>query len=267
MKLTINGAEAFVSTGGRAFDPQGEVLLFIHGSGQSHLTWLLQARFMANRGYQVLAPDLPGHGHSQGEPLNRIQDMADWCQALLEALGVGSATVIGHSQGCLIGVELARRHPASVSKLALIAGALAIPVNDWLVTNARDKTDRAIAAMMDWGFGLPGDFHDNTVPGMSHVNFGSALMRANAQGALFADLSACQAYDEGEAAAASLTCPSICILAEKDKMTPAKAGRAMAAAVKAQDCLIVPGAGHMLPAEEPKAVNAALRAFFNPVAH
>lgn len=267
MKLTVNGASAFVSTGGRSFDPQGEVLLFIHGSGQSHLTWLLQARFLANRGYQVLAPDLPGHGHSEGAPLSSIQDMADWCQALLEAAGVGTATVIGHSQGCLVGLELARRHPASVAKLALIAGAMAIPVNDWLVTNARDKTDRAIGAMMEWGFGLPGDFHANTVPGMSHVNFGTALMRGNARDALYADLSACQAYDEGQSAAASLTCPSLCILAERDKMTPMKAGKAMAAALKSQDCVIVPGAGHMLPAEEPQAVNAALRGFFNPVAH
>ncbi len=262
MRHTLNGAEVFCTTGGREFDPKGQVLLFIHGSGQSHLTWLLQARFFANRGYQVLAPDLPGHGHSDGPALSDIAAMADWCQDLLAALGVEQATVVGHSQGCLVGLELARRHPGSVAKLAMIAGALAIPVNDWLVNNARDNQDKAIAAMMAWGFGLPGAFHDNSVPGMSHVNFGTSLMRANATGTLHADLSACQAYDQGEEAAALVACPVLCILAEKDKMTPIKAGRAMADALNAETIVEVPGAGHMLPAEEPKAVNQALRAFF-----
>ncbi len=261
MKLTLNGRGVFCTTGGRDFDPKGQVLVFLHGSGQSHLTWLLQARFFANRGYQVLAPDFPDHGHSEGPALTTIADMADWCQELLVSLGVEQATIVGHSQGCLVGLELARRHPGSVAKMALIAGALAIPVNDWLVNNARDNQDRAIAAMMEWGFGVPGAFHDNSVPGMSHVNFGTSLMRSNAPGALFADLSACQAYDQGEEAAALVTCPVLCILAEKDKMTPMKAGRAMAHALNAEDCIVVPGAGHMLPAEEPKAVNTALRSF------
>lgn len=262
MKLTLNGAQVFCTTGGRDFDPKGQVLLFLHGSGQNHLTWLLQARFFANRGFQVLAPDLPGHGHSDGPALTDIASMADWCQDLLASLGVEQATVIGHSQGCLVALELARRLPGSVAKLAMISGALAIPVNDWLVNNARDNQDKAIAAMMTWGFGMPGAFHDNSVPGMSHVNFGTSLMRANAEGALYADLSACQSYDLGEEAAALVTCPVLCILAEKDKMTPAKAGRAMANALNAVACVEVPGAGHMLPAEEPKAVNQALRSFF-----
>jgi len=49
MRLTVQNQKTFVSTGGRAFDAKGEVLLFIHGSGQSHLSWVLQGRFFANR--------------------------------------------------------------------------------------------------------------------------------------------------------------------------------------------------------------------------
>ena len=46
MHLSYNNDDIFVSTGGRAFDASGEVLLFIHGSGQSHLTFLQQGRFL-----------------------------------------------------------------------------------------------------------------------------------------------------------------------------------------------------------------------------
>ena len=67
MRCQVRGADTFFSTGGRAFDADAPVLFFIHGSGQSHLTWLLQSRFFANRGWSVLAPDLPGHYISGGD--------------------------------------------------------------------------------------------------------------------------------------------------------------------------------------------------------
>ena len=56
MHLSYNNDDIFVSTGGRAFDASGEVLLFIHGSGQSHLTFLQQGRFFANRDWQSVKP-------------------------------------------------------------------------------------------------------------------------------------------------------------------------------------------------------------------
>ena len=52
MRITLNNTEIFASTGGRDFDPAGNVVLFIHGSGQSHLGFMLQHRFFANRGWQ-----------------------------------------------------------------------------------------------------------------------------------------------------------------------------------------------------------------------
>ena len=107
--------------------------MFIHGSGQSHLTWVLQTRYFAHRGFAVLAPDLPGHGLSGGAPLTSIGDMADWIDGLLASLGVAQATLVGHSQGVLVALETASRHPERVAALTLIAGAMAIPVNDALI--------------------------------------------------------------------------------------------------------------------------------------
>ena len=49
MRYQVRGADTFVSTGGREFDADAPVLFFIHGSGQSHLTWLLQSRFCQSR--------------------------------------------------------------------------------------------------------------------------------------------------------------------------------------------------------------------------
>ena len=68
MKHLLDGASIHIATGGLDFDPAKPVLVFIHGSGQSHLTWVLQTRYFAHRGFAVLAPDLPGHGLSGGAP-------------------------------------------------------------------------------------------------------------------------------------------------------------------------------------------------------
>ena len=88
MKHELNSASIYIATGGLDFDAAKPVLVFIHGSGQSHLTWVLQTRYFAHRGFAVLAPDLPGHGLSGGAPLTSIGDMADWIDGLLASLGV-----------------------------------------------------------------------------------------------------------------------------------------------------------------------------------
>jgi pimeloyl-ACP methyl ester carboxylesterase len=262
MKVMVRGQEVFVSTGGRAFDASANVLLFLHGSGQSHLSFILQGRFFANRGWLVLTPDMPAHGLSGGAPLISIEDMADWVAELMDVLEVSSANVIGHSQGGLVGLELAARYVDKVKGLSQVATALAIPVNDALLGMAKDNEPAAIAAMTEWGHGRDGHMHNHTMPGQDHMNYGKQLMAANAAGTLFADLSACANYTGGAMAAAAITCPCQVILAQNDKMTPMKFGLKMAEALKVSGPVIVAGAGHMLPSERPVEVNKALSTFF-----
>ena len=85
MDLVVNGVEAFVGTGGRKFDPALPLVVFVHGAGLDHTVWALLARWFAHHGCGVLAPDLPGHGRSGGEPLASIGAIADWIAALIEA--------------------------------------------------------------------------------------------------------------------------------------------------------------------------------------
>ena len=169
MRLTVNNEETFVSTGGKPFDASGTVLLFIHGSGQSHLSWVLQARFFANRGWSVLAPDLPGHGLSGGEAITSVEGVADWCIDLLDTAGVETAIVIGHSQGGLVGLDLTSRHSGRVERLAIIASALAIPVTEGLLALAENDEQQAISAMVSNSHGGTGHRHDHTIDRKSVV--------------------------------------------------------------------------------------------------
>src|ERR1700694_3868613 len=105
MHLKVNGSDTFVATGGRDFDPALPAVVFLHGAGLDHTVWALLARWYAHRGHAVLAPDLPAHGRSGGEPLASIGAMADWTAALTVAAGVRNVRIIGHSIGALVALE------------------------------------------------------------------------------------------------------------------------------------------------------------------
>ena len=261
MRITLHNTEIFASTGGRDFDSTGNVVIFIHGSGQSHLGFMLQHRFFANRGWQCITPDMPGHGLSKGTAIKTVEAMADWYANFMQATGITEATLVGHSMGGLIELELASRYPHLVSKAAFISTALAIPVNDALVDLAATKESAAIAAMMDWGHGSSGHIHEHTMPGTSHMFYGKRLMASNTQGALHAGLAACNAYTNGPTAAAAITCPTLTIVCGQDRMTPRKAGLALNRALEGQ-LVEIPHSGHMSTTEQPFDVNKALRAFF-----
>lgn len=262
MYIDVRGAKTFVSTGGRDLNPDGRTLLFLHGSGQSHLTWMLQGRFFANRGWNVLAPDLPGHYLSAGDALTNIEDMADWSAEFLAAAGVSSAIIIGHSQGGLICLELARRHPQMVEKMAVIASAMAIPVNEALLDLAAKAEPKAARAMVSWSHGNEGHRFDHTMPGHSHLSYATNLMGQNDHGVLLTDLSACNNYADGADAAAAITCPTICVLAQKDRMVPAKFGKKLGEMLAHNEVHIIPAAGHFVHSEKSFETNILLRPFF-----
>ena len=110
MKLKVNGKEAYYTSSGREIDKNQPSIVFVHGSGLSHVTWVLQTRYFAFHGYNTIAVDLPGHGDSEGPPLKTIEEMADWVADLLTALGIEKASYVGHSQGGLVGLELSLIH-------------------------------------------------------------------------------------------------------------------------------------------------------------
>jgi pimeloyl-ACP methyl ester carboxylesterase len=128
MRLMVDSAEIFAGSGGRAHDRTQPLIVFLHGAGLDHSVWALLARWFAHRGWSVVAPDLPGHGRSEGEPLASIAAMADWTAKLIEACGAGKAMLVGHSMGSLIALETAARHGARVNAVALIGTAAAMPV-------------------------------------------------------------------------------------------------------------------------------------------
>jgi pimeloyl-ACP methyl ester carboxylesterase len=259
MQLTVNGIDTFVPTGGREFDVSQPTIVLLHGAGFDHTSWALHSRWFAHHGYGVLAPDLPGHGRSSGVPLPTIAGMADWTAALLDAAGVAKARLVGHSMGSLIALETAARHPTKVTALSLIGTAATMTVGPDLLKAAEANDHAAIDMVSIWGLGFAAELGGSLAPGL-WMHFGAERVLEQCRpGVLFSDLSACNAYQNGLPAAAKVTVPATLILGEHDMMTPAKAGKALAAALPNSRTVVLSGAGHMMMAERPDELLAALQ--------
>ncbi len=277
MWFDVNGRRAYAYTGGRSFDPAAPVVVFVHGAQHDHSVWILQSRYLAHHGRAVLAVDLPGHGRSTGPALETVEAMADWLLALLAAAGVAKAALVGHSMGSLIALETAARAPQLVEHLALLGVAIPMKVSDVLLNAARDHEPDAFAMINAWSHsslthrpGCPG-------PGFSIYWQNRRLMERQASGVLFNDFNACNAYDNGLAAADEVRCPVLVLSAAQDMMTPPKAARELLEHLRQASTRQVPeaggapappprvvsiaGSGHAMMAERPDRVLEALRDF------
>ena len=57
---------------GKVLIAKKNTIIFLHGSGLSHIVWSLAEQFFSNKNFNVLSLDLPGHGNSEG-PCLRLQ--------------------------------------------------------------------------------------------------------------------------------------------------------------------------------------------------
>jgi pimeloyl-ACP methyl ester carboxylesterase len=185
--------------------------------------------------------------------------MADWAAALLDAANVSEARLIGHSMGSLIALDAAARHPKRVTALSLIGTAAAMTVGPDLL-NAAEANDLAAIDMVSiWGLGYSAELGGSLAPGVWMHGGAQAILRRCQPGVLFNDLAACNSYQNALAAAAIVSAPTTLILGERDMMTPARAGKALAAAIPHSRTIVLPGAGHMLMNEHPDELLAALK--------
>lgn len=96
----------------------GAVVL-VHGITSSSLSWIRVAPVLAKR-LRVVAVDLKGHGDSDRPATGyRLEDQADEVSALIRALGLEEVTLMGHSWGGGISLEVATRRDLDIRRLVL----------------------------------------------------------------------------------------------------------------------------------------------------
>jgi pimeloyl-ACP methyl ester carboxylesterase len=264
MIVQVQGADAYCYTGGKPFNPAQPTAIFIHGAQNDHSVWCLQTRYFAHHGLNVLALDLPGHGRSKGKACTSVEAMAAWLLEVMDAVGVDKALMVGHSMGSLIALEASHMAPARVSQLALVGTTYPMKVSDALLETSKNNEQAAIDMVNI--FSHSSMAHKPSCPGPGFFVMGGArrlmqrMSQINPEQLFYTDFYACNAYANGEVAAAAVKCPVLFVFGAKDMMTPARSTKTLTGAI-AHGKTVMVDAGHSLMSEQPDAVLDALYGF------
>ncbi len=100
----------------------GPTVVLVHGLTDWHRTWAPITPLLAERGYRVVAVDLPGHGFSARPDVDYTLDWnAKLLGAFIDAIGIDRFAVLGHSYGGGVAQMLSLTHASRIDHLALIA--------------------------------------------------------------------------------------------------------------------------------------------------
>ena len=269
MYLQVNNVNTYCYTGGKPFDAAKPTVVFIHGVLNDHSVWILQSRYLAHHGWNVLAVDLPGHCKSEGEAPSSVEEAADFIGALLDAAGVQKAAVVGHRWGSLIALEAAARLQHRVSHLALVGTAFPMKVSPALIEASLNDPVKAMTMVNVFSRSTLSAPPSALGPGTWVYGAGMALGRrvlaSNTQVNVFhRGFVACDSYAGGEAAMQKLTCPVLFLLGAVDQMTTPKAAKGLIQTAQAAGKVhrvVSVLVGHHQMTEAPDATLFALRDF------
>jgi pimeloyl-ACP methyl ester carboxylesterase len=228
-------------------------VLLLHGAAGSHLSW--PAAFRRLEGYRVFAPDLPGHGRSNGPAYQSVAQYADHLVEFLTAAGLDQAALVGHSLGGLIALHLALNARERVSGLILLASGARLTLPSELLAAAyAGDLSTTITLLGRHAFG------HTASPRLIEM----LLRRLNEvrPAALYADLRAVEDYDALEQVGA-IRRPLLVVCAGEDSIAPPGCAHYLKARVPGARAVILPGAGHMLHLEQPAATLVLVRRFLD----
>ncbi len=130
---SFDGTKIFYSKEG-----QGPVLLFCYGLVCSKLHWAYQMEYFKQKGYTVVWFDYRGHHNSEiPKDIGKLtlENIAHDAQYLLEELKIENVTVLGHSMGVNVVLELYRRIPEKIQALVLANGSARAPLETMFRSN------------------------------------------------------------------------------------------------------------------------------------
>ena len=222
-------------------------VVFIHGAGGTHQNWLLQVGDLPQT--STFAPDLPGHGHSEGAGRDAIPAYADWLVAFLDVAGQDRAVLVGHSMGGAIALDVALRYPDRVAGLGLVATGARLRTAPGLLEMIQQDAEGAIRLISDWAFGPE-------IPEWMK-QLGQRQMAATSPDILYGDFLACDAFNlMGQLG--EITTPTSVICGTHDRLTPPKYSVYLRDEILEAELHLVEEAGHMVMVEKPVPVLKAL---------
>ncbi|MDA9664872.1 alpha/beta hydrolase [Candidatus Pelagibacter sp.] len=244
MIFELENKNVHASNAGQELDYKRETIIFLHGSGLTHIVWSLVEQFFSNKNFNVLSIDLPGHGNSEGPCLQTIEEIADWLEKVFIKLKLEKVILVGHSQGCLEMLEYSNKYKNRIKKLVFMGGSYKMPVNQDLIDLAENGDADAVKLMTKWCY-----------EGSKKFIGGNPIKRIiqsprDISEILGVDLVACNNYVNGSNAIKTIDCPTLFVFGALDKMCNLEAGKKFANMVNNSTTLVIDGCGHMIMIEK-----------------
>jgi pimeloyl-ACP methyl ester carboxylesterase len=238
----------------------GDAVLMVHGLGGTSNVWHAQ-RGVLVRSFRLICPDLEGSGRSPLTGALSIADFVGDLVALLDALGVESAHLVGHSMGTIVCQHLAVEYSDRAKTLALV-GPLTEPpegARKALRDRATVAREKGMAAIADIMLPISTSAETRASRPAAAAMVRELLMRQSADGYA----RTCEALAAARAAEVErIRCPTILITGDEDVVGPPAAVKRLAQRISGAKAVIVAGTGHWTPIEQPNAVNTALLNFY-----
>ena len=219
-----------------------------------HSVWTSSVRYFLRKNRDVLSIDLPGHGKSSGKLISSISDFSDQVFKLLDNNSVKKCSIVGHSMGSLIALEMASSQPHRVKSMSLIGTAYPMQVNDQLLEFAKSDVQKAIDILTFMGYSHQARIGRNKNPGIWMTESTRRLMQQSKKGVIYNDLLACSNFKGGLEKAKKVTAKVQLILGSNDYLTPTRKAVDLIDSFKNPDVKQIADSGHTLMAEDPNKV-------------
>ncbi|MBM3145089.1 MAG: alpha/beta fold hydrolase [Chloroflexi bacterium] len=255
-KIRINGIDIHYEITG-----EGQPLLLIHGLGSSTRDWEMQAPVFAKH-FKVIAFDARGHGRSDKPPGPYSLPMfADDAAALMRALDITPAHVVGISMGGMIAFQLAVDHPELIKSMVIANATPELVV--------RSFKERLIVWQREWivrliGMRKMGEvLGDRLFPKPEHAEIRKIFIERWAENdprAYLASMRALVGWSVMEHIE-TVEIPTLVIAADQD-YTGVSLKEAFVARMPNAKLLVIEDSRHATPAEKPEEFNQAVMDFF-----
>ena len=243
-------------------------ILFLHGFGSSLHTWDEVAAALEGE-FRVIRLDLPGFGLTGPDPTGDYSDTRSGVvlAALLDALGVSRAHVVGSSMGGRIAWRFAADHPARVERLVLMApDGFASPGLEY----GRAPKVGLLMQALPWTLprfmvkgGMAPAYGDPAVLTDALVERYHAMLVAPGVRRAVLDRMRQHILVPPEPILARIAAPTLLLWGERDAMVPATNAADYLRAMPDARALVLPGIGHVPMEEAPAQTAGALREFFS----
>lgn len=239
------------SAGRWPLDPGLPTVVFIHGSGGAGVLWRAQAEELAEE-MNTLALDLPGHGASGGEGMQRVEDYAARVHAFIASSGAPRPIPCGLSIGGAIVLQLLLDRPGAYAAGIVVNSGARLRVMP-MIFEAVEKDPRAFAEAAP-AFSIAEKTDPAAIAPLLE------MMAACPPEVTLGDFRACDSFDVMERLG-EIGAPVLVLTASEDRMTPLKYGAFLAERIARSTLLNIEDAGHLSPMEKPREVSAAIADF------